>query len=306
MATTRKKPSKPRSNARKPAARRPRPQAGKAAKPRRKAGGASKATLDQRQRDLLGLALVALAIFIAFPLYSTGDAGIGGDQVVSGLLWALGQAAYLVPVALAGAGLLMILRPVLPVGGNVRIGAVMIVAFLALLLAAGTFGTGPQAPRPGSWQPEYFADRGGALGDGIYVGVASLVGPVGAHLLGIFGLIAGVLVLTGVSIATLLSGTSRSVAEVAGAARRAAGSLAPDPDRPAPIAPPEPEDEEPVVHAVDPWPSDELTEEEDPEAEAALDPDPEPEADPDATVALAEAPAEPEPLPAPTNEPRDG
>ena len=304
MATTRKKPSKPRSNARKPAARRPRPQAGKAAKPRRKAGGASKATLDQRQRDLLGLALVALAIFIAFPLYSTGDAGIGGDQVVSGLLWALGQAAYLVPVALAGAGLLMILRPVLPVGGNVRIGAVMIVAFLALLLAAGTFGTGPEVSRPGSWQPEYFADRGGALGDGIYVGVASLIGPVGAHLLGIFGLIAGVLVLTGVSIATLLSGASRSVAEITGAARRAAGSLAPDPDRPAPIAPPEPEDEEPVVHAVDPWPSDELVDEEPPAIEA--DPEPEPEADPDATVALAEAPAEPEPLPAPTNEPRDG
>ncbi|MBU6336282.1 MAG: DNA translocase FtsK [Acidobacteria bacterium] len=304
MATTRKKPSKPRKAVRKPAGRRSRPQPGKAAKPRRKAAGASKATLDQRQRDLLGLALVALAIFIAFPLYSTGDAGIGGDQVVSGLLWALGQAAYLVPVALAGAGLLMILRPVLPVGGNVRIGAVMIVAFLALLLAAGTFGTGPEAPRPGSWQPEYFADRGGALGDGIYVGVASLIGPVGAHLLGTFGLIAGVLVLTGVSIATLLSGASRSVAEITGAARRAAGSLAPDPDRPAPIAPPEPEDEEPVVHAADPWPSDELADEEPPAIED--NPEPETEADPDATVALAEAPAEPEPLPAPAPEPRDG
>ena len=177
---------------------------------------------------------------------------------MAGLEWALGQAAYLIPVALAVGGILMILRPVMPVRGNVRIGAVMIVAFLALALAAGTFGSGPDTPRLESWQPAFFDQRGGALGDGLYVGIASLVGPVGAHLLAIFGLIAGLLVLTGLSIATLLTAMGRSAAEVTGLARRGAGALTGGTQKPEPISPPEPEDEEPVVHVADPWPSDEL------------------------------------------------
>ncbi len=117
---------------------------------------------------------------------------------------------------------------------------------------------GPDAPRQESWQPEFFDQRGGALGDGLYVGVASLVGPVGAHLLAIFGLIAGLLVVTGLSIATLITALSRSASESAAFARRGAGAIARGAEKPEPIAPPEPEDEEPVIHAVDPWPSDEL------------------------------------------------
>jgi S-DNA-T family DNA segregation ATPase FtsK/SpoIIIE len=314
MATTRKKPSKPRTSAskggRKPA-RKPRrkPQA-----PPKRPSWPSPTDLDQRQRDLLGLALVALAIFIAFPLYSTGNAGIGGEQLVAGLEWALGQAAYLVPVALAAGGILMILKPVMPVRGNVRVGAVMIVAFLALALAAGTFGVGPDAPRQEAWQPDYFAQRGGALGDGLYVGVASLIGPVGAHLLAIFGLIAGLLVVTGLSIATLITALTRSASESAALARRGAGALARSSGQPEPITPPEPEDEEPVVHAVDPWPSDELETAGDPGEEmltteiaavdeAALE-DPAEESVEDAeeagpAAAGPDAEGEPEPLPSP-------
>ena len=314
MATTRKKPSKPRTSASK-GGRKP------ARKPRRKPQAAPKrpswtspSELDQRQRDLLGLALVALAIFIAFPLYSTGNAGIGGEQLVAGLEWALGQAAYLVPVALAAGGILMILKPVMPVRGNVRVGAVMIVAFLALALAAGTFGVGPDATRQETWQPEYFGQRGGALGDGLYVGVASLIGPVGAHLLAIFGLIAGLLVVTGLSIATLITALTRSASESAALARRGAGALARSPEQPEPITPPEPEDEEPVVHAVDPWPSDELEAEGDPGEEmltteiAAIDEnaleDPaerpvETAEGADPAAADPDAVGEPEPLPSP-------
>lgn len=275
MATTRKKPTKPRSKVapspRKPAQRPRRKPAARRGKPSWPAPG----QLDQRQRDLLGLALIALAIFIAFPLYSTGNAGVGGAQLVAGLGWALGQAAYLVPVALAVGGILMILRPVMPVRGNVRVGAVIVVACLALALAAGTFGSGADAPRLESWQPAFFDQRGGALGDGLYVGVASLVGPVGAHLLAIFGLIAGLLVLTGVSIATLLTAMGRSATEVTTLARRSAGALAGGGTRPAPISPPEPEDEEPVVHAADPWPSDEPGFEGDPGEDAATAEEPE-------------------------------
>ena len=296
MAATRKKPGKSspkgRARARKPA-RKPR---GRAAGPARGPSWPSPATLDQRQRDLLGLALVALAIFIAFPLYSTGNAGVGGEQLVAGLGWVLGQAAYLVPVALAGGGILMILRPVMPVRGHVRTGAIMIVAFLALAMAAGTFGVGPEAARLEAWQPEFFDRRGGAIGDGLYVATSSLVGPVGAHLLAIFGLIAGMLVISGLSIASLVSAAGRTATEGAALARRRAATATREEGEPEPISPPEPEDEEPVVHVVDHWPSD-STDEDEPDSgplttEIAVqaDPDPTTAGDEDQPVPVDDAP----------------
>lgn len=300
MATTKKSPRKPRPKPRKGGAK-------ASTKPRRKPQSAKRASargpaerLDQRQRDLLGLALVALAIFIAFPLYSTGDAGIGGSQLVAGLEWVLGRAAFLVPPALATGGILMILRPVMPVKGNVRVGAAMVVVFLALALAAGTFGVGGDAPRLEEWQPSFFAERGGAFGDSLYVGVSSLVGAVGAHLLAIFGIAAGLLVLTGLSIATVLTAFSTTFAEAGGFVRRSAGALAPNRDKlPEPITPPEPEDEEPVVLVSDPWPSDEMAAEEEevpaepanePESPSEEDDEPQPEGEPTAAAIPAPLP----------------
>ena len=257
MGTTRKtrnqsgpKRSRPPAKAsRKPRSRGP---AGRSRGP----AGRKKAGLDQRQRDLIGLALVALAIFIAFPLYSSGDAGVGGAQLVDGLSWTVGQAAYLIPAVLAAGGILMILRPVMPVDANVRVGAVMLVVFVALALAAGTFGSGPDAPRADSWQPEYLDARGGALGEALFVGISRLLGPVGAHVVAIFGILAGLLVITGLSVAGVITAVSRLARDTGAFLRSHAGSLAPKGGRPDPIAPPEPDDEEPVVHASDGWPAD--------------------------------------------------
>src|SRR5262249_8157324 len=57
--------------------------------------------LDQRQRDVLGLALLALAVFSGFALYSSGAdvGGRAGDGLATGLGWALGGARVLAPVA---------------------------------------------------------------------------------------------------------------------------------------------------------------------------------------------------------------
>src|SRR5918992_1842297 len=60
--------------------------------------------LEQRHWDLIGLGLVALAIFLAFLVYLGWDGGEGGSWLVDRLRRLVGAAHYLVPVALLAAG----------------------------------------------------------------------------------------------------------------------------------------------------------------------------------------------------------
>jgi DNA segregation ATPase FtsK/SpoIIIE, S-DNA-T family len=54
--------------------------------------------LEQRHWDLIGLALVAAAIFLVFLIYLGWDGGEGGDWLVAGLDDLLGRVHYVVPV----------------------------------------------------------------------------------------------------------------------------------------------------------------------------------------------------------------
>src|SRR5919107_438592 len=66
--------------------------------------------LEQRHLDLTGLGLVALGVFLAFPLYLGWDGGEAGQAVVDGLTYAVGQVAYAAPAAIAATGALFVLR----------------------------------------------------------------------------------------------------------------------------------------------------------------------------------------------------
>ena len=71
--------------------------------------------LDQRERDVLGLALIALGIFMAFVLYGSGGPSTTGGRAGHGLAvalgWLLGKARVLAPVAIALGGGALLLRP---------------------------------------------------------------------------------------------------------------------------------------------------------------------------------------------------
>src|SRR6188472_3811232 len=71
---------------------------------------------EQRHLDLIGLGLVAVGVFLAFPLYLHWDGGEAGQAMVDGLTWAVGRVAWATPVALVAAGVLLVMRPVLPAG----------------------------------------------------------------------------------------------------------------------------------------------------------------------------------------------
>src|SRR6185312_3853693 len=127
------------------------------AKPRRRRSrggllgrGLGLPVLEQRQRDVLGLALVALGVFMGFVLYSSGSpapGGRAGHALAVGFGWLLGRARVFAPVTLVLGGGVLLLRPVLPAVRPMRTGLLCLFAGVTLALAAGTLGlsSGPGA-----------------------------------------------------------------------------------------------------------------------------------------------------------------
>ena len=98
--------------------------------------------LEQRHWDLIGLALVALGIFLGFLVYLGWQGGAAGGWLVDELRKLVGAMHYLVPVALLAAGAVLVLRPVLPAVRPFRAAAACLFAAGCLALAAGTLGLG--------------------------------------------------------------------------------------------------------------------------------------------------------------------
>jgi DNA segregation ATPase FtsK/SpoIIIE, S-DNA-T family len=167
--------------------------------------------LEQRHFDLIGLGLIAVAIFFAFVVYLGWDGGRVGAWAVEGLRWLLGAVHYLVPAALMAAGALIVMRPVLPPIRPIRAGVTCLFAALALGLAAGTLGLGPGGERPGAWDPAWAKPRGGMVGEALYWGSSTLLGELGASILAVFLFLAASLLLTGATVAGIITATHASV-----------------------------------------------------------------------------------------------
>ena len=166
--------------------------------------------LEQRHLDLIGLGLIVLAVFFGCVVYLGWEGGQAGEAVVDGLRWVVGGVHVLVPVALAGAGAVLVLRPVLPAVRPFRAGALCLFAGLALALAAGTLGLGPGGPEV-RWEGVWVKPRGGLAGEALYWAVSSLLGGFGSHLLAFFLFCAAALLLTGASIAGVMKATGESL-----------------------------------------------------------------------------------------------
>ena len=124
--------------------------------------------LEQRHYDLIGLGLVALAVFFAFVFYFGWDGGKVGEALAEALLYLFGGVAYLAPLVLFGAGAIMILRPMLPAVRAFRTGALCLALGLMLGMAGGLLGLGADHPRRTSsfeLAPEFLRVNGGVTGE---------------------------------------------------------------------------------------------------------------------------------------------
>jgi DNA segregation ATPase FtsK/SpoIIIE, S-DNA-T family len=214
--------------------------------------------LEQHQLDLLGLGLVALAAFLAFVFYLGWDGGKVGEGLADGFVFLFGGVGYLVPIALFGTGAVLVLRPILPSVKPFRSGAICLMLALMLGLAAGSFGLGPDHPvRHGFFHADYFRHHGGVVGDAMFFVAKTLFSSFGAHIVFVFLMLAGVLLITGGSVAGIITATRTGVLsttqrirgrtdefEAHRAPRRWDEPLADD------ELPPVPADVEPVVRAT--------------------------------------------------------
>src|SRR5450755_493821 len=145
------------TKARRPAGRKPVAARARKRPARRRRSRSRAIHLEQRHLDVLGLGLVALGVLLGFVLYGHWDGGRVGDALAKALAWLIGEARLGFPVAVAGAGALLLMRPLIPTVKPFRAGAILLFAASALALA----GNGRLH---GFWSAGYFRAHGGILG----------------------------------------------------------------------------------------------------------------------------------------------
>jgi S-DNA-T family DNA segregation ATPase FtsK/SpoIIIE len=180
--------------------------------------------LDQRQRDVLGLALIAVGVFLGVVLYGSGGTSSGGrvgHGVVIALGWMLGRARVFAPVAIALGGGVLLLRAVLPAVRPLRAGAICLFAALTLALAAGMLGlsSAPSAATR-AWSSAHLQSHGGIVGQALYELVHRLVQSAGVDILAVFLALAGMILLTGASLAGAVRATGNGLADTTRMMRR--------------------------------------------------------------------------------------
>jgi S-DNA-T family DNA segregation ATPase FtsK/SpoIIIE len=146
--------------------------------------------------ELIGLGLIAVGLFLGAVLYAGWNGGYVGGAIGDGFVSVIGGIAYLLPVAAVAVGILMVARSDLPQVGPFRTGLVVTTIGLALVLGSG---------------------HGGYLGQGLEDGLGRLIGSTGTQILGVFLVLAGVLLVTGASAGAIVR---RSGHAVRSAARR--------------------------------------------------------------------------------------
>jgi S-DNA-T family DNA segregation ATPase FtsK/SpoIIIE len=199
--------------------------------------------LEQRHWDLIGLGLVAFAAFFACVFYLDWAGGEVGEALSDAILFMFGGVGYAAPVLMFATGALIVVRPMIPALHPLKTGIACLVSALMLGLAAGSLGLGPgDTPRDGFLDASYLEHHGGLVGESMFWLSAKLFSTAGSHILFVFLLLAGILLLTGASIASIVTATRQAAATTTERMRR----TAPLP----PIVPPEPEDREPVVRAT--------------------------------------------------------
>jgi S-DNA-T family DNA segregation ATPase FtsK/SpoIIIE len=184
--------------------------------------------LEPHQIDVVALALIASGIFLGGVAYGFWAGGSLGHGAMQGIEFLIGKLAYLAPIALVLAGARILARDldVAPATRPLRSGTICLLLALALAFASGLFGPG-STPSSGAWQATVIEPRGGLLGGVEFYVVGNLISTAGADILAVFLLLAGVILLSGATFASVINNSRRHASalrrgpEVRSATRRA-------------------------------------------------------------------------------------
>jgi S-DNA-T family DNA segregation ATPase FtsK/SpoIIIE len=184
--------------------------------------------LEPHQIDVIALALIAIGIFLSGVAYGLWAGGALGHGVMNGLELLVGKLAYLTPIAMVLGGARVLGRDldVAPATRPLRSGAICLLMALSLAFASGLFGRGVP-PSNGFWSGGVIKERGGLFGGAEYYVTGHLISTAGADILAVFLLIAGVILLSGATFASVINNSRRHAAtlrrgsDVRSATRRA-------------------------------------------------------------------------------------
>ncbi|HEY2259460.1 MAG TPA: DNA translocase FtsK [Solirubrobacteraceae bacterium] len=177
--------------------------------------------------DILGLALIAIGIFLGGVAYLHWAGGTLGEGAVTATKFAFGALGYAVPAVLVAGGAMILIRELRPPARPMRTGLICLLAALTLALAAGTLGLGPgRAPAADFWLASSFERRGGALGQGELWISSHLLSSAGADILAVFLLLAGLILVTGATLAGVMRATGARMLGTGRALRRSTEELA--------------------------------------------------------------------------------
>jgi S-DNA-T family DNA segregation ATPase FtsK/SpoIIIE len=186
----------------------------------------SRPVLEAHHVDIFALALIAIGIFLGGVAYAHWAGGALGEGAVRATRFVFGALGYAVPAALAAAGALVLAREFRPPARPIRTGAICLVAALTLALAAGTLGLGPGAAPVGAfWHAASFESRGGVVGQAELWGASHLISNLGASILAVFLFIAGLILLSGATLAGVMRMTGAGVVGTSRALRRSTEDL---------------------------------------------------------------------------------
>src|SRR5215831_12526527 len=148
--------------------------------------------------ELWGLGAIALGLYLGAVLYFGWNGGYVGGWLGNGLDKLVGDAKYVVPVALAVLGALMVTKSALVEVRPFRTGLVVLGCGLMITLGK---------------------DQGGYLGQLLGGAVGIAIGATGSLLLGVLLMLVGSLLLSGASLGAILRRSGRGLHHAASKAR---------------------------------------------------------------------------------------
>jgi DNA segregation ATPase FtsK/SpoIIIE, S-DNA-T family len=180
-------------------------------------GTQARAPVPGHRGEIVALVLLAVAVFLFVILLAAGAGGVLGRGSATGLRFAFGNLALVVPVAL------LAMAVITAFDVSVKrsywfVGALIFLLGLFLLVAAG-------APPFGSHSADYFVraefqGRSGGLGEAVYAMFHSLAGTAGVAIIGWVAVIAGFSLATGMTVGRIATGTKRAAGAVRDTAER--------------------------------------------------------------------------------------
>ncbi|MBM3697270.1 MAG: DNA translocase FtsK [Actinobacteria bacterium] len=167
-------------------------------------------------REIAGLGLIALGVFLGAVVFASIGGGASGRYLEEFIRMFVGRGVGLAPLVMVAVGVHLIVRVPVFDARPFRIGAGLVALAILLGLASGLFGAGIDTAQ-GWFDMTEMQATGGVIGAGLWWATDSTIGAVGANILTVLGIAAGMVLMSGASLGEALRGSGRGVA-TAGAA----------------------------------------------------------------------------------------